>query len=183
MHRKSELLRRSAGAQQNVQLNDFEIMYELGRGSYGTVYLVKMIRSGMLYAMKSIRKDKLIEKGVVENIRLELEILLSVEHPFLCGIDYFFQTEVRLYFVLPYIEGGDMYQHLSAQRRLPEHMIMFYMTQIVLGLGQLHKQGVIHRDLKLENIMICSNGYIKLIDYGLAHQLMGADSASSYVGT
>ena len=84
-----------------------------------------------------------------------MNIMLEAQHPFLCGMSYFFQTDVRLYFVMPHINGGDFYHLLSEQKRLPENDIKFYITQIVIGLGELHRHGIMHRDLKLENIMLC----------------------------
>lgn len=84
---------------------------------------------------------------------------------------------------MPYIKGGDLYGLLRKHRTLPEHIIRFYITQIVIAIGQLHGHGIVHRDLKLENIMLCQNGYLKLIDYGMAKMLEGDTKAQTLAGT
>ena len=97
--------------------------------------------------------------------------MLESEHPFLANMDYIFQSDLRLYFVMPFINGGELYKVYSKVKRFPEQLVKFYAAQIVLGIGALHKQGYMHRDMKLENIMLDSNGYLKIIDFGLAKLL------------
>ena len=82
-------------------------------------------------------------------------------------------TEARLYFIIPFMSGGDMYKVLQKRARFPENDVKFYITQLVMAIGELHNQNIIHRDLKLENIMMCEDGYVKLIDYGLSKILEG----------
>ena len=86
-------------------------------------------------------------------------------------MEYLFQSELRLYFVLPFIAGGELYKIVKKRRVLDEPTVKFYAAQIVIGLGKLHERGIIHRDVKLENVMVDSNGYIKIIDFGLAKML------------
>ena len=104
-------------------------------------------------------------------------------HPFLSHLEYFFQTEVRLYFIMPFIKGGDLYRLLKIKKRLAENAVRFFITQIVLAVGKLHDLNIMHRDMKLENIMIEENGYLKLIDYGLAKFLEQGDVATTKAGT
>ena len=92
-------------------------------------------------------------------------------------MEYFFQTSQRLYFVMPYIHGGDLNKKLGEYKRFEEQVVKFYATQIVIGIGELHKRNIMHRNLKLENIMLGQDGYLKLIDYGLAKILEGDDMA------
>jgi len=86
-------------------------------------------------------------------------------------MSYIFANELRLFFVMPFINGGELYKVYSKVKRFPEQLVKFYAAQIILAIGQLHKQGYMHRDLKLENIMLDSNGYLKVIDFGLAKMI------------
>lgn len=144
----------------------------LGRGTFGKVYLAELIKdNNKLYAIKAIRKDVLLEYNQVENTKLEKDILFSCDHPFLVGMDYLFQSETRLYFVMPFIQGGELYKVFKSKKRLDEDTVRFYAAQIVMAVGYLHKKGIMHRDLKLENILVDKTGYLKIIDYGLAKTL------------
>lgn len=98
-------------------------------------------------------------------------------------MEYMFQSDARLYFVMPFINGGELYKIFQEQKRFPEAVVKFYATQIIIGIGKLHDKGIMHRDLKLENIMVDSTGYIKIIDYGLAKMLQSDELATSYCGT
>ena len=109
--------------------------------------------------------------------------MFEADHPFLVGMDYMFQSETRLYFVMPFVRGGELYKIFQNQKRFPEEVVRFYAAQIVLALGELHSKGIMHRDLKLENIMVDEDGYLKLIDYGLAKTVKDDDLAMSYCGT
>jgi serine/threonine protein kinase len=110
----------------------------------------------------------LIEKDAVLNTKLEKEIMLDVDNPFLINLIYLLQNELRLYFVMPFINGGELFQILKKKKRLDEETIKFYSAQMVMAIGHLHSKDIIHRDLKLENILVAEDGYIKIIDYGLA---------------
>lgn len=83
-------------------------------------------------------------------------------------MDYLFQTESRLYFVMPFVRGGELYKVFCSMKRFPEHVVKFYAAQICLAIGELHMRDIMHRDLKLENILVDEKGYLKIIDYGLA---------------
>jgi len=155
-----------------VTYEDFHLKLLLGRGTFGKVYLAELIKdNNKLYAIKAIRKDVLLEYNQVENTKLEKDILFSCDHPFLVGMDYLFQSETRLYFVMPFIQGGELYKIFKARKRLDEDTVRFYAAQIIMAVGYLHKKGIMHRDLKLENILVDSTGYLKIIDYGLAKTL------------
>ena len=94
--------------------------------------------------------------------------MFKCKHQFLVGLDFLFVSELRLFFVMPFIPGGELYRFFKVQKRFSEDQVKFYAAQIALGIGYLHSKGIIHRDLKLENIMIDLEGYIKIIDFGLA---------------
>ena len=91
-------------------MEDFEIVCQLGKGTFGKVYLSTLPGTDQQYAIKAIRKDVLIEYDQVTSVALEKDILFEADHPFLCGMDYLFQSETRLYFVMPFINGGELYK-------------------------------------------------------------------------
>ena len=98
-------------------------------------------------------------------------------------MEYLFQSSARLYFVMPFINGGELYKIFQEHKRFDEAIVKFYAAQIIIAIGKLHEKGIMHRDLKLENIMVDENGYIKIIDYGLAKMLQNDELAMSYCGT
>ena len=153
------------------KLEDFKIIKVLDKGSFGKVFLVENKLNGRLYAMKRIRKDVLIEKKQIENTQNEKKILLNLEHPFLLGMSYVIQNDLRIYFFLDFIEGGNLYQNLFKVKRFKEHQVKFFAAQLVLAFGFLHNEKIVHRDLKPENVLLDADGYLKLADFGLAKSL------------
>ena len=154
-----------ASVHSNVQLEDFEIQCQLGRGTFGRVYLAILPATGKKYAIKAIRKDVLLEYDQITSTALEKDILFSADHPYLCGMDYMFQSEARIYFVMPFINGGELYKIFQEQKRFDESVVKFYAAQIIIGIGKLHEKGIMHRDLKLENILLADdpeNGDIQI---------------------
>jgi len=139
---------------------DFEIVRLIGRGTFGKVYLVKNPKSSKTYAMKSIRKDVVIDHDSLESLQVEKLILLQVRHPFIISMEHVFTKEARIYFIMEFIQGGELFHHLSDQRRFGEDRTRFYSAQIALALGYLHKSKIYYRDLKPENILIGLDGYI-----------------------
>ena len=126
----------------------------------------------------------MIEHEQIENTLLEKEIMMELTHPFLVSMDYVFQSETRLYFIMPFIRGGELYQIFLENKRFEEDVVRFFAAQIILAIGELHKNGFMHRDLKLENVMMEEDGYLKVIDYGLAKNFSpGSDFATSFCGT
>ena len=167
----------------NVCYEDFQILKVLGRGSFGKVCLVEYKETKEYYAMKSLKKDVLLDQEQVENTILEKKILQSLDHPFLVGMIFCFQTEERIYFVMPFIRGGELYQHLRTSKFFPEEKVKFYAASIGLALDYLHSKGIIYRDIKPENILIGEDGYLKLIDFGMAKFLKKDEKATSFCGT
>jgi len=98
-------------------------------------------------------------------------------------MDFVFQSDLRLYFVMTFVEGGELYKHFLHNKRFPEEVVKFYAIQICLAIGHLHDRDIVHRDLKLENILIDKEGYLKIIDFGLAKILKGDEVAKSFLGT
>ena len=110
----------------NTTLSDFEIKKVIGRGSFGKVFLVQKRGTNEVYAMKSLRKDVIIEFDQVESTKLEKDILLQADHPFLVGMSYVFQTDQKVFFVMRFVRGGELFMHLRQVTRFPEERARFY---------------------------------------------------------
>lgn len=151
--------------------DDFEPLRCLGKGSYGTVLLVKQNSTGRLYAQKQFKKASLVvHKKLVEQTKTERQILESVNrHPFVVKLYYAFQDREKLYLILEYGQGGELFTHLSSERMFTEATAAFYMAEMALALSHLHDTlGVIYRDLKPENCLLDANGHLLLTDFGLS---------------
>ena len=166
-----------------VKLDDFKVLKIIGRGSFGKVSLVEYLPTHEKYAMKSLKKDILIEQEQIENTLLEKEILQSIDYPLLCNLVFCFQTEERIYFVMPFLSGGELFQHLRKFRTFEEDKVRFYGAQIALALEYLHTKGIVYRDLKPENILMDEKGYLRLADFGMAKVLKDEEKAMSFCGT
>ena len=166
-----------------VCLEDFQIIKVLGRGSFGKVCLVQYKPTKEYYAMKSLKKDVLLDQDQVESTILEKKILQTLDHPFLVGMVFCFQTEERIYFVMPFVQGGELFQHLRVSKFFKEDKVRFYAASIGLALDYLHNKGIIYRDIKPENILIGEDGYLKLIDFGMAKIVKDNEKATSFCGT
>jgi serine/threonine protein kinase len=164
-------------------LADFKMIIVLGKGTFGKVFLAEFQWNKQLYAIKVIRKDILIEYNQIKNTKLEKDIMFKCQHQFLVGMEFLFMSELRLFFVMPFIRGGELYRFFKSRRRFQENEVKFYAAQIAMALGYLHKKGIVHRDLKLENILVDMNGYLKIIDFGLAKMLDSNDTTKTYCGT
>jgi protein kinase A len=95
-------------------------------------------------------------------------------------MDFVFQNDLRLYFVMPFVKGGELYTHFLKNKRFPEEVVKFYAVQIILAIGYLHDKAIVHRDLKLENILIGEDGYLKIIDFGLAKILKDEEETMTF---
>jgi len=166
-----------------VTVDDFVPLKVLGRGAFGKVMLVELKGTKEIYAMKSLRKEELIDKDQIEHTKTEKRILETVNHPFLVGLEYVFQTPEKIFFVMHFMRGGELFQHLRNARRFTESRAKFYVAIIAMALGHLHSLGVIYRDLKPENILMDENGFVFLTDFGMAKELKQGEVAMSFCGT
>lgn len=154
-----------------ITSDDFEPLRCLGKGSYGTVLLVKQKSTGRLYAQKQFKKASLVvHKKLVQQTKTERQILESVNrHPFVVKLFYAFQDHEKLYLILEYGQGGELFTHLSSERMFSEETSAFYMAEMVLALSHLHDTlGVVYRDLKPENCLLDAEGHLLLTDFGLS---------------
>ena len=178
------LFTRKHDEQQTARLQDFLITKLVGKGAFGKVYLVRHRGSGRTYAMKCIRKDVVIDQDFFESLKLEKDILYGVEHPFIVSMDYVFQNDFRIYFLMNFVKGGELYRHLSRMKRFSEEQAQFLIAQVALALGHLHKKNILYRDLKPENILFNEDGYLLLADFGLAKMTKSKkDQTNSFCGT
>lgn len=168
-----------------INLEAFKIIKVIGKGSFGKVFLVRDKASGILYAMKVLKKDYIIRKNQVEHTKTERSVLGYARHPFIVGLNMAFQTADKLFFVLDYCGGGELFFHLGKVGRFPEERARFYAAQIVLALEYVHKLGVIYRDLKPENVLLDQYGNVRLTDFGLSKEGVSDHStgANSFCGT
>lgn len=164
-------------------LEDFKIVKMIGKGTFGKVYLVQHNQTEQLYAMKCIRKDIIIDNEQFDNIKLEKDILFNIEHPFVVGMEFVFQSEARIYFLMNFVSGGELFRHLVKVKRFTEPQAKFFVAQIAIAIGHLHSKNILYRDLKPENILVCDDGYLKLADFGLAKTVNNKEMANSFCGT
>ena len=170
---------------ENVELSitDFELIKVLGKGAFGKVILAQKLDSKKFYAIKILKKKDIIDQDQLEHTKAEKSILQHVNHPFVVGLEYAFQTPEKVYFVLEFMSGGELFQHLRTFKRFSEEQARFYAACITLGLGHLHNKNYIYRDLKLENLLLDEQGYAKITDFGLAKQISADQKATTFCGT
>merc|ERR1711916_40468 len=153
---------------QKVCLDDFDMLKVIGRGTFGKVMLVRKKSDNKIYAMKVLIKKDLIQKHQTEHTRAEREILESLHHPFLMDLRYAFQTKHKLYFVIDFYKGGELFYHQIRKKKFWGREVKFIVAEITMALGYLHKNGVIYRDLKPENVLLNEEGHICLTDFGMS---------------
>ena len=177
----------NGGVVRKMQATDFEPLRCLGKGTYGTVLLVKQVATGKLYAQKQFRKASLtVRKHLVEQTKTERAILESINrHPFVVKLFYAFQDHEKLYLILEYAQGGELFERMRTERMFPEETAAFYMAELALALEHLHQTvGVVYRDLKPENCLLDSDGHLLLTDFGLSKVAVDGDyRCKSMTGT
>lgn len=168
-----------------VGVDDFEFLFLVGKGAFGKVWKVRKKDTGKIYAMKILRKKEVLEQNLVEHTNLERDIMAVFgSHPFIINLYFAFQTADKLHFVLDYLSGGSLFYHLSNHDGpFPEHVVAFYAAEIIVGLETLHKNNIVYRDLKLENILLDTDGHIRLTDFGLSAKLEQNRLIHSFSGT
>ncbi|CAK80406.1 unnamed protein product (macronuclear) [Paramecium tetraurelia] len=170
-----------------ITLKDFLSQGQIGRGQFGRVLKVKMKSNNQEYAMKVIKKSDIIQYGLVEHTMLEKSVLIRSQNPFVVKLKYSFQTDQKLYFVMELVTGGQLAKVLGRQRekRFTQFQAQFCAAEIVLALQYIHETlKVIYRDLKPDNVLVTSDGHLKLTDFGLSKQYDSQDMKFfTFVGT
>ena len=151
-----------------LKVTDFQKLKLLGKGSFGEVYLVKFKKNNKLYAMKILDKNDIIEKHQEEHTKIERDLLTRINCPFIVNIKFAFQDKDNLYIITDFMQGGELFFHLHKEKRFKDEKAKFYIIEIILAIEYLHKNKMLYRDLKPENVLIDTNGHIKLTDFGLS---------------
>ncbi len=162
--------------QPNFALADFELVDTLGTGTFGKVLLAKLRGAdprpqSSYYAVKILRKSDVMRLRQIEHTLLEREVLSHVAHPFIVNLFATFQDAHCLYSMMEFVPGGEIFAHLRRAGRFSGDVTRFYASNIVLALEYLHRNDIVYRDLKPENLLLSSNGYVKLTDFGFAKQV------------
>ncbi|XP_026715992.1 serine/threonine-protein kinase N3 isoform X2 [Athene cunicularia] len=169
-----------------VQLEDFHCIAMLGRGHFGKVLLAQYKATGKLYAIKALKKKDIIRRDEIDSLNCEkriFEVVNSSDHPFLVNMFACFQTPHHACFVMEYTPGGDLMMRIH-EDVFPEYMAQFYTACVVLGLQFLHEKKIVYRDLKLDNLLLDAEGFVKIADFGLCKEGIGfGDRTNTFCGT
>uniref|UniRef100_A0A8C8CRE7 Ribosomal protein S6 kinase n=1 Tax=Oncorhynchus tshawytscha TaxID=74940 RepID=A0A8C8CRE7_ONCTS len=173
------------GHTERVGMENFELLKVLGTGAYGKVFLVRKNSGhdeGKLYAMKVLKKAAIVQKAkTAEHTRTERQVLEHIrQSPFLVTLHYAFQTQTKLHLILDYVSGGEMFTHLYQRDHFSEEEVRIYIGEIILALEHLHMLGIVYRDIKLENILLDSEGHLVLTDFGLSKEFLEEEKERTY---
>ncbi|CAF3841976.1 unnamed protein product [Rotaria magnacalcarata] len=160
----------------------FELLQTLGAGSFGKVFLVRKVvgpDTGTLYAMKVLNKASLKVRDR-QRTKMERDILAQISHPFIVKLHYAYQTQGKVYLVLDFLRGGDLFTRLSKEVMFTERDVQFYLAELALALDHLHSLGIVYRDLKPENILLDSDGHIALTDFGLSKESVPTQDSKTF---
>ncbi|CAI9116362.1 OLC1v1017484C1 [Oldenlandia corymbosa var. corymbosa] len=162
-----------------MEFDDFEVLKLVGVGGFGRVYQVRKIDTSEIFAIKVTRKNK----AAIVRAEEEYEILSKLEnqHPFIIHLSCSYKTQQGFYLVVDFVNGGNLYYHIGTQGRFPEDLARFYAAEVASALSHLHGNGIIHGDIKSENVLLDSKGHVVLIDFGFANK--SPSSSTSFPGT
>ncbi|EGR27301.1 protein kinase domain protein [Ichthyophthirius multifiliis] len=166
----------------NINKNMFNYQYVIGKGGFGKVWRVEHKKTKQIYAMKEMLKSKIITKRSVNSVMSERNLLSQLKHPFIVNMNYAFQDRDNLYLLMDLVNGGDLRFHIGRHRRFKENQTLFFVCCIILAFEYLHENNVIHRDVKPENLVLDTDGYVKLTDLGVA-RVWREDNAQDTSGT
>lgn len=179
---KKIVIKEISEAKQTVIPQEFVAINVLGRGSFGEVFLVEKQGTGQLYAMKCLKKEKIMGQSLIRYAITERNVLSYIKHPFIVSLKFAFQTTENLFLIIDYCPGGDLGSYLYREKFFTEQRAKIYLCEILLALEELHKQDIIYRDLKPDNIVLDSDGHVMLTDFGLSKEGIN-DMTQSFCGS
>lgn len=167
-----------------LKIEDFELLKVVGKGSFGKVMQVRKKDTNRIYALKTIRKAHIISRSEVAHTLAERSVLAQINNPFIVPLKFSFQSPEKLYFVLAFVNGGELFHHLQKEHRFDVNRSRFYTAELLCALECLHGFSVIYRDLKPENILLDYQGHIALCDFGLCKlDMKDEDRTNTFCGT
>ncbi|KAH9991292.1 AGC/Akt protein kinase [Russula vinacea] len=167
-----------------LTIDDFELTTVIGKGSFGKVMQVRKRETQRIYALKTIRKAHIVDRGEITHTLAERLVLSRVTSPFIVPLKFSFQSEQKLYLVLAFVNGGELFHHLQREQKFNEERSRFYSAELLLALEHLHDLDVVYRDLKPENILLDYTGHIALCDFGLCKlNMKDNDMTNTFCGT
>ncbi|KAE9363265.1 serine/threonine protein kinase-like protein [Stipitochalara longipes BDJ] len=168
----------------SLKIEDFDLLKVVGKGSFGKVMQVKKKDTQRIYALKTIRKAHIISRSEVAHTLAERSVLSQINNPFIVPLKFTFQSPEKLYFVLAFVNGGELFHHLQKEQRFDINRSRFYTAELLCALECLHGFNVIYRDLKPENILLDYSGHIALCDFGLCKlDMKDEDRTNTFCGT
>ena len=153
---------------EKLTINDFKIISVIGLGGFSIVYKAKFKKTGRLFAIKQISKNKISKKKIINYVLSEKNILSELFNPFIINLYCTFQDENNLYFVMDYLGGGELRYYIIKRKKFKENQIKFILGCIIIGLEYIHSNKIIHRDLKPENLIFDDKGYLHICDFGIS---------------
>ncbi|KAK0556894.1 Serine/threonine-protein kinase [Tilletia horrida] len=172
------------GSGSGLTIESFELLKVIGKGSFGKVMQVRKRDTGRIYALKTIRKAHIVSRSEVTHTLAERTVLARVNNPFIVPLKFSFQSPEKLYLVLAFVNGGELFHHLQREGRFSETRSRFYAAELLCALEHLHSFNVVYRDLKPENILLDYTGHIALCDFGLCKLDMTEDrTTNTFCGT
>ncbi|KAG5235075.1 CBL-interacting serine/threonine-protein kinase [Salix suchowensis] len=157
----------SSNQSQSPLLGRYEIGKLLGHGTFAKVYHAKNVKTNESVAIKVIDKEKILKVGLMAHIKREISILRRVRHPNIVQLFEVMATKAKIYFVMEYVRGGELFNKV-AKGRLKEEVARRYFQQLISAVSFCHARGVFHRDLKPENLLLDEIGNLKVSDFGLS---------------
>ncbi|CAL4067462.1 unnamed protein product, partial [Meganyctiphanes norvegica] len=165
-----------------IKPSDFEFLSVIGKGSFGRVLLAKYKSDNKIYAVKILNKKMIVKRNETAHVMSERSVLTKMlNHPYLVQLHFAFTTTSKVFFVMDYINGGELFFHLQRERIFPEARARFYAAEICCAMCYMHEKGIVYRDLKPENILLDDEGHVVLTDFGLCKE--GLQSSTAKTGT
>lgn len=175
---------------EKITIDSFELLNKVGKGTFGEVFEAVLIKEKEIfatpkkYALKAIKKRMLVHTGQMKYAISEWTIMKRLNHPFIVGLHYAFQNTKYLYLAMDYWPGKDLSVHLDTYNYFPEEIARFFIAEVILAIEYIHKNDIIYRDLKPNNILLDADGHIKITDFGLAKEgMVGMDSTNTFCGS